>query len=235
MKKMLKIGAMSDLHGLLPKDTEEVDVYCICGDVLPLRMQRNIEQSFSWMKKEFLPYLQSLPCKKVFLIGGNHDFLLDPRYSNRVEDFKEEVKKYDKVVYLMDEEYEWKGWKIYGSPWIKTLRNWAFYTENTSLKFSSIPSTVDVLLLHQPPMVGDLGTSLPDRPYKESRNYGDRNLIPVLDRINSVVFCGHVHTGRHLGVSYRGNSIYNVSLLNEDYVREYDVTYVEIEKEIEGD
>lgn len=68
---MLKICAISDLHGNLI-DIQPCELLLICGDIIPLKMQRNIPQSLSWFKKEFIPWIESLPCKEVVFIAGNH-------------------------------------------------------------------------------------------------------------------------------------------------------------------
>ena len=40
MTKKLKITAISDIHGDLPI-IDPCDVLCICGDIVPLEIQRN--------------------------------------------------------------------------------------------------------------------------------------------------------------------------------------------------
>ena len=41
----MRICVMSDLHGELPDAHEVAEITLICGDIIPLRMQRNIPQS----------------------------------------------------------------------------------------------------------------------------------------------------------------------------------------------
>ena len=73
----MKICGISDLHGKCPDlIVEPCDVLFICGDVIPLRMQRNVPQSFSWFKKEFIPWCNKQPVDKIYMVGGNHDFFL---------------------------------------------------------------------------------------------------------------------------------------------------------------
>ena len=43
----MKIVAVSDLHGNLP-DLPPCDVVCICGDIVPLWVQKSYEKSISW-------------------------------------------------------------------------------------------------------------------------------------------------------------------------------------------
>ena len=78
----MKFGALSDLHGILPEIKEECDIYLICGDITPLKMQRNIPQSKKWLSHEFAQWVKDLPCEKVFMVGGNHDFALASIYQN---------------------------------------------------------------------------------------------------------------------------------------------------------
>ena len=72
----MKVVAFSDPHGYLPKvkDFPECDVVCIAGDICPLDVQRDLVESVSWFLLTFKPWAESLPCKKVIFIGGNHDY-----------------------------------------------------------------------------------------------------------------------------------------------------------------
>lgn len=71
---MKKFIAISDLHGTLPEIKEEADILLIAGDIMPLQIQRDMEESEIWFKDSFLPWADSLPIKYVVLVGGNHDF-----------------------------------------------------------------------------------------------------------------------------------------------------------------
>ena len=53
----MKICVTSDLHGILPKIEEPCEVVLICGDIMPLRMQRNIPQSEKWLKTTFAEWM----------------------------------------------------------------------------------------------------------------------------------------------------------------------------------
>ena len=44
----MKICGISDIHGNLIENIPECDVLCVCGDIMPLSVQRNIEQSRHW-------------------------------------------------------------------------------------------------------------------------------------------------------------------------------------------
>lgn len=65
---------MSDLHGtLLPvEDIEPCELVCICGDIVPLKIQANNRKTKSWLRNKFKTWCESLPCDKVVFIAGNH-------------------------------------------------------------------------------------------------------------------------------------------------------------------
>ena len=46
---------MSDLHGTLlsVEDIEPCELVCICGDIVPLRIQANSLKTKSWLRNEF--------------------------------------------------------------------------------------------------------------------------------------------------------------------------------------
>lgn len=71
----MKVCSLSDLHGNFI-DIPECDVLCICGDIVGLVEQRSIEQSRHWWYNRFTNWVNKLPCKKVIITPGNHDFFL---------------------------------------------------------------------------------------------------------------------------------------------------------------
>lgn len=70
----MKILAMSDLHGQFPNinNIKDIDCVFICGDIVPLDIQRKINKSDEWFKNIFIPWCQAIDCKQIYLIGGNH-------------------------------------------------------------------------------------------------------------------------------------------------------------------
>ena len=72
----VKICAISDIHGTLI-DVPECDILCICGDILPLDIQRNNDESVAWLAGPFQNWLLEAPCKYVIMIWGNHDWYGD--------------------------------------------------------------------------------------------------------------------------------------------------------------
>lgn len=75
----MKIASISDLHGNLItysstywKGLEECEVLFICGDIIPLNIQTNMEASKTWLTDKFKSWALELPVEKIFFIAGNH-------------------------------------------------------------------------------------------------------------------------------------------------------------------
>lgn len=209
------------MHGDLPH-ISKCDVLCICGDIVPLYIQRDILACIEWMKNEFKTWCDGIKCERIFLIAGNHDFVFehlwieyndtfnksDLRWVSVGEDYKdcktftEFVSKIlglsDNVMFLHDSGYEYKGVTFYGTPHIPELRGWAFYQYPEVLDeyFSKIPDKLDVLLTHSPgKFVNNTGVSLENHRRPE---YGSAELTKAIKNKDIKVWlCGHVHSGNH--------------------------------------
>jgi Icc-related predicted phosphoesterase len=136
------------MHGILNFGIEPCDILCICGDIVPLRVQNFHEGTLKWLAKEFVPWCEKQPCKKVFLIAGNHDWIAMKNPDDWGAMFEN-----TKITYLCDSEAEYEGFRIYGTPWCHQFYNWAFMTSDKELEkiYSKIPYKVDVLLTHDCP------------------------------------------------------------------------------------
>ena len=242
-EKKLKIVAISDIHGDLP-ELPECDVVCCAGDISPLEYQTDQTQMLGWFYLVFLPWVESLPCKKFIIVAGNHDFFLQNihrrlidesdgyrRYTWRsASDVMKKLLpgnlrgKYNKLVYLCDSSYEYEGHRFYGTPWIRDLSGWAFYQDNDSLmeKYRNIPKQCDVIITHMPPKIEGLGEVIQGGCFNTGTDYGSPELAEVLKtRDFKYALCGHVHSGQHLPVDFDGKKLVNVSLKNEDYKESY--------------
>ena len=243
VEKKLKIVAISDIHGLLP-ELPECDVVCCAGDISPLEYQSDQTQMLGWFYLVFLPWVESLPCKKFILVAGNHDFFLQNihrrlidesdgyrRYTWRsASDVMKKLLpgnlrgKYNKLVYLCDSSFEYEGKRFYGTPWIADLSRWAFYLDNNSLmeKYKNIPKKCDVIITHMPPKIEGLGEVIQGGCFNTGENYGSQELAEVLKTKDfKYALCGHVHSGQHLPVDLDGKKLVNVSLKNENYEENY--------------
>lgn len=211
----MKVVGISDIHGDFPP-IPSCDVVCICGDILPLHIQRNFKASWIWLQEVFTEWANSLDCKHVVFIAGNHDFIFDEKY-NLGTDMSDLWKGNDKIHYLYDNSIEIEGKVFYGTPWIPSLYNWAFYLDSNGLtdKFSQIPSC-DVLLSHCPPKVENAGVVL-QLNHNYGKDFGCEELRLALDKDIKWLLCGHIHSGDHEITKYKNINIVNVSSKDENY------------------
>lgn len=203
----MKICGLSDIHGQF-KDIPECDVLCITGDLINLNDQRNIDASRHWWYNRFTSWVNRLPCKKVIIVPGNHDFYLEDAYTKGYlpqlkQDLK--VRTNDKLVILINEQYDYEGTKFYGCPYIKSIPfqqgRWAFEedgivdekTEKVTSKYDDIPEGIDILLTH-------------DNPFKNA-------LLSNAPKPKIAHLYGHWHEGRDLPEA----GYYNCSILDDYY------------------
>ena len=251
----MKIIAISDTHGYLPK-LQPCDVVVMCGDILPLNIQRNYEASLAWLSGPFQSWALNLDCKKVVFIAGNHDFVFEQLYNDHVHvmgrmaphsilQFTPEHicdtlfqmdNTYDpKLIYLCDGSYVYQGVKFYGTPWCPSLRNWAFYGDKEQLldRFNKIPFDTDVLITHCPPKYGLQGVVL-ENNWNYMNDFGCVELQQVLDELfadrDMWILSGHIHSGKHDVEKFNNIKYRNCSIKNEDYQVAYQPFEFEITK-----
>lgn len=147
---MIKICAISDLHGYLPK-IEPCELVLICGDIVDLHAQRYPKSCKKWYIDWFKPWVNELPCDKVLFIPGNHEVGME----GHEEEYKRLFGPHNKATVLFHKSYEYLGsdiktYKIFGTPYCKIFGNWAYMRPNSDLKekFSEIPEGLDILLTH---------------------------------------------------------------------------------------
>ena len=225
----MKIVAFSDTHGVRPLPiVDPCDVVVIAGDFIPLEVQRNSRKSKQWFKNVFLEWTKDLQCEKIILVGGNHDFFLDWSGKEKIKSIISEAGLEDKVIYLQDELYEYNDKTFYGTPYCEGPQGWAFVPTDTQVYYEKIPNC-DVLITHQPPRVEKVGCSFPGTMWEE--NWGSEKLrLAMIGKDIKVNICGHIHTGTHGGVQdgYYDRKIYNVSILDEQYKIQYQLTEIEV-------
>ena len=253
--KNMRIVAISDTHGYLPKNLPEGDILCICGDIVPLDYQSDLCKSVAWFTLEFVPWVDSLPYKKVIFIGGNHDFFLEALHKipkKRVDSGEvlstfistprrvlekllpgNNKGKHSKLVYLCDNSVEIEGKRFYGVPYVTSLPRWAFNRDADFLKseiYSNIPRKVDVLLTHMPPRCLCMGEVQQKNAFNYMENYGSVELADAIAKRDiKYVICGHVHSGCH-DFQTKGETTYvNVSLRDENYNIGYPATVFDLE------
>lgn len=222
----MTVTAISDIHGHLIK-IDPCDILLICGDVSPLEIQKDYTQMISWLFKDFRKWIEEMPCDRVIMTPGNHDYL-----------FQKICKEYGitelfgKLYILVNAEFNHydsnddKWYKIYGTPQCKQFGTWPYMPGNINLPnfYKRIPENVDILITHDSPEIGYVGNIM------EAANANYPNGIPagnpylkeaILDKKPKYVLSGHIHSGDHNLTEYEDIKLANVSLLDESY----DVVY----------
>jgi Calcineurin-like phosphoesterase superfamily domain len=162
-------------------DLPSGDLLIHCGDMFDLFSNTtSLSELDEWFGQ------QKFGC--ILCTGGNHDRVLEPVLAAQRQPFKN-------AYFLMDDIVEFRGLKIYGTPWVPDLPTHAFSKRGQALAaaWARIPSGIDVLVTHTPPK-GILDTS------SRGRSLGCQALANEMTRISPQVHCfGHVHAsaGQH--------------------------------------
>jgi Icc-related predicted phosphoesterase len=238
MAKLVKIAAVSDLHGELNFKMPIADILTISGDICPVRGSHKPIAQMNWINAYFLPWADKLIkdgiYKHVVFTPGNHDFAFTKVVNYNPDSIFNLVLPKD-VYYLCNKEVILEGVRIYGTPWTPTFGNWAFMLDEDLLDniFNKIPKGLDILISHGPAR-GYNDTIL---QYGLNEQLGSTTLIKHVKRTSPKwLFVGHIHSGNHkvskiiTDNDSMTNSV-NVSLLNEDYEIAYPVftTIIEVE------
>ena len=227
----MKICAFSDMHGQYDFQIDPCDIVLICGDIVPLNIQWNMNKSLEWFKTFFFPWCTNLPCEKVLFVAGNHDKFLK-EITTEVRDI---LKGQDKVVYLECETYEYQGKVIYGSPICKIFGKWSFmesYEEQKERyeRHLQIIGKVDVIMSHDCPYGINDVLLQKDCFWADGGHIGNQALRDFLDAASpSLMVTGHLHSAEHNKIQHGKTAVYNVSLLNENYEMAYKPLYVSLD------
>ena len=194
----IKIACISDLHGNLI-DIPECDLILCAGDIVPLDIQMDLGKSYDWFNKVFTPWKkwEEEKGKKFIACCGNHDFLME-KYPFREEGF------------LYDEQIEFRGLKIWGTPYQKHFNNWAFNLHDFDLfkKYDLIGPPYGILDYVETVEGG----------VEKGEHCGDKVLLNILDKLKLKMHVfGHIHFSN--GVQTIKNTTFiNASICNEGYV-----------------
>ena len=225
---MIKIAAISDMHGMLEGlDPHGCEICIIAGDFseqtgfgrVAMKAQRD------WIHDEFFEWTGRFPDTTFIVVAGNHDLCLDPAMTSRYSGENWKIEWPSNVKYLCDSGVEVYGLKFYGTPWVPIINYmWAFEVEHEKLKtvFSAIPENIDVLVTHSPPRLpgylGDVSLEFG----ADSDKFGSSELADaIFEKKPRRVFCGHIHSGSHNPFMFGDTVVQNVSRVNESY----EVTY----------
>ena len=226
---MIKIAAISDMHGMLEGlDLHGCEICVIAGDFseqtgfgrVAMKAQRD------WIHDEFFEWTGRFPDTTFIVVAGNHDLCLDPTMTSRYSSENWKIEWPSNVKYLCDSGVEVYGLKFYGTPWIPIINYmWAFEAEHEKLKtvFSAILENIDVLVTHSPPRLpgylGDVSLEFG----ADSDKFGSVELAEALfEKRPHRVFCGHIHSGSHNSFMFGDTVVQNVSRVNESYEVAYE-------------
>lgn len=226
----MKICAFSDSHGIPLPNIKECELLFICGDIVPLEIQKNISKSLIWFNKEFIPWCRKQPVEHIYLIGGNHDFFLEkqPFIVRNMLNRTNITLLENSGDYYHDK--SGKIWSIWGSPLCHIFYNWAFMysDEYNKSKYMQMPDNLKILLTHDAAYEHNdqcLGFHNGDR-------YLHRGNIPLKEVIEQKKpeyhFYGHLHTCEHKLTDFNGTKSACVSLVNEEYFETYKPLYLEL-------
>lgn len=204
----MKICAISDLHGNLPK-IKKCDLLLIAGDVCPA-INHHLEFQLEWLNNDFRKWLDNIPAKNIVSIFGNHDFIAQER-----DDLIPNLR----WNYLNNSSVNIGGINIYGTPWSLWFYDWAFnapkecgeeFLENI---YNKIPVNTDIVLSHGP--VFGYGDAV--KRASGIINTGSRALLNYINNSNvRLLVEGHIHEGYGLYKNKR-TIICNASILDEYY------------------
>ena len=204
------IDCISDLHGHYPK-LEGGDLLIIAGDLTTRDADGEHRDFILWLAE-----VQNHENKyeKIIYIAGNHDnFLFDKHRYGQIK-----TPPYWNIEYLCDSQTQFRGLKIWGSPWTKKFDGMnpdcmAFTVDSEkelAEKWALIPHDTTILITHSPPW------KFLDRTV-DDRRVGCPNLLNVVGKIRPQLHVfGHVHEayGQDEG---GGVHFVNASVVNERY------------------
>lgn len=201
------IDCISDLHGFKPS-LSGGDLLIIAGD---LTARDTADQHGKYCHWQY-----DLPYEKIVFIAGNHDGYIE----KRPDLYLDGCSKDGKVVYLQDSGIEYKGFKIWGSPWTPTFYNWHFMKdrgEPIKEKWDLIPDDTEILITHGPPF-GIQDEVVMSSRAKEGKFAGCEELRNALERLKKLklhVF-GHIHNS-YGKVVVNGVIHVNAAIMDEEY------------------
>ena len=235
------ICALSDLHGLHPVIDREFDLMLLAGDLVNLYCQRDLSDTVYWFTGSFVNWINALPFKdensKVLWIAGNHECGWENLALEGRRKIAENVTNATngRCIYLEDELYDFRGIKVYGTPWCKIFGHWAFMKNDDALRetYSQIPENVDILLTHDAPygtsdlcFGWDAWGKTPYHIVKEPLRDA------ILEKTPKYNLHGHLHSANHEEEFLGTTSVYNVSLVDEQYKQVYLPLQLEIIKNV---
>jgi len=202
----IKTYVLSDIHGYLPEIPNDCELLLIAGDLT--HEGRDTGRGVKWVNTKLAPYLEELHRRKVHVvaIAGNHDYCFEQGWASIRSDLK--------WTLLDNSSCEYKGLKIWGSPWTPFFYDWAYNTDEKKLAqyYNSIPEDTDIIITHGPPR-GILDLS----PYGLV-NCGSTSLLQAVSSHKNfkLHLFGHIHYSSGIQ-QIDGKTYINASYVGENY------------------
>lgn len=210
---------MSDTHLMHRRYKIEVppaDMVIHCGDAT---FRGELDELAS-----FAEWFGKLPYERKIFVAGNHDEIFQ---KNRTL----AISMLGRVTYLEDDLVEIGGLKIYGSPWQPAFGDLAFNLprgHRLREKWNKIPSRVDILATHGPPLrIRDQNS--------DGEHVGCGDLYEVVTkRVKPRLHVfGHIHMG--YGKQAQGPTLFvNAALCGKDNKPTHGVIVVDVDPEKRG-
>ena len=207
----ITVDCIADLHGHYPK-LPGGDLLIVAGDLTGRDTNEQQRDFIFWLAGPRGMY------KKIVYIAGNHDNFFYDKTRHGVLKTPPEWN----IEYLCDSGTEFKGLKIWGTPWTPWFdgvnpKCKAFMLSEGKLdrKFSLIPEGIDILITHGP-MHHILDTN------EDGYACGSSSLRKHIDRVKPRFHIfGHIHEqgGNQLMYKHSGSNTWcvNCSYVNERY------------------
>lgn len=204
------IDCISDLHGFHPK-LDGGDLLIVAGD---LTAKHTIQEHV-----QFILWLIDQKYEKKIVIAGNHDsVLVDKKTQKNIYSHLDS----GSITYLSDSGTEFKGLKIWGTPWSlwfdgvnPKCKVFMGTEKDLKKKYDLVPNDIDILISHTPPY------GILDENYYGLK-CGSKSLLECLDRVKpKLLVFGHIHEegGKKLLYKHEGPNTWciNASHVNENY------------------
>lgn len=206
----MKIVCISDTHGAHEQiEIPEGDIFIHAGDFTMSGDEQDIMRFNHW--------LGSLPHPHKIVIAGNHDLLFESNPS-LAQSF------IDQAIYLEDSGIEIAGLKFWGSPITPWFCDWAFNRqrgEDIQKHWALIPSDIDILITHGPPM------GILDQTF-QGLAAGCKDLWEIVQDLEpNLHLFGHIHEA--YGQKKLGRTHFiNASIMNLNYEPLHQAVVIEL-------
>ena len=212
MSRKLTIDAISDTHGLVDITSlnySDADVFIHAGDLTKRGRKEQL--------KRVLREISKLPHEHKLIIAGNHDHCM--AWSDLTDLYAEYG-----VVCLHNASTEINGVKFFGTPYTPRYGTWDFMLWERDLceMTNTFPTDVDVFISHGPPY------RILDTTYY-CKHAGSTSTRLFLDKVKpKVMICGHIHES-HGSQVYEETTVYNVSIVDHQYINRWNTTNISVE------